>query len=374
MNAADFQSGHDRRHNDPPSLWLAVLAGSLVVHLLLLLSGRLFLFRVNSQKPAGVMAPIELVDISPKSSNKTTRSTRSSASNVITAPAVAQRAVSSETASQSAAPIPPSIIQSPIPRPTLQIKPSIRPTIKPSIAAAAPKSQPSPSVRPIPPTVPETIAPEQPNSPNPDSTSTNTGDRSTVPDANSPASSGSTEPDNSSSGVPNPSTSNSGKEPIVPGPISSNQTLSSELSVESTIGKLEKVEASPSAGDAGQSGSATLPEGSSTQILSIQFPPALRLAPNQVIDLTVLVTLDNTSGKVMDLAVLPESKAFQEISGLNQDNLNSVVKRVFQNLTFVMKLKVEQTPQEEGDMRKYSTPVIVGESPWKVPVKITVIK
>lgn len=370
MNAADFQSGHDRRHNDPPNLWLAVLAGSLVVHLLLLLSGRLFLFRVNSQKPAGVMAPIELVDISPKSSNKTTKLTRSSASNAITAPAVAQRAVSPETAPQSVAPTQPSIVQSPIPKPIPQIKPSTRPTI----AAATPKSQPFPSVRPIAPTVPDTIAPDQPNSPNPEPTSANTGARSTFPDANSNAASGSADPNNNPSAVPDSSTNNSVKEPSSPPPISSNQALSSELSVESTIGKLEKVEASPSAGDAGQSGSATLPEGSSTQILSIQFPPALRLAPNQVIDLIVLVTLDNTSGKVVDSAVLPESKAFQEISGLNQDNLNSVVKRVFQNLTFVMKLKVEQTPQEEGDMRKYSTPVIGGESPWKVPVKITVIK
>jgi len=370
MNAADFQSGHDRRHNDPPNLWLAVLSGSLVVHLLLLLSGRLFLFRVSSQKSAGVMAPIELVDISPKSSNKTTKLTRSSASNAITAPAVAQRAVSPETAPQSVAPTQPSIVQSPIPKPIPQIKPSTRPTI----AAATPKSQPFPSVRPIAPTVPDTIAPDQPNSPNPEPTSANTGARSTFPDANSNAASGSADPNNNPSAVPDSSTNNSVKEPSSPPPISSNQALSSELSVESTIGKLEKVEASPSAGDAGQSGSATLPEGSSTQILSIQFPPALRLAPNQVIDLIVLVTLDNTSGKVVDSAVLPESKAFQEISGLNQDNLNSVVKRVFQNLTFVMKLKVEQTPQEEGDMRKYSTPVIGGESPWKVPVKITVIK
>ncbi|MCY7276953.1 MAG: hypothetical protein LH702_25295 [Phormidesmis sp. CAN_BIN44] len=165
MNAADFQSGHDRRHNDPPNLWLAVLAGSLAVHLLLLLSGRLFLFRVNSQKSAGVAAPIELVDISPKSSNKTTRSTRSSASNVITAPAVAQRAVSSETAPQNAAPIQPSIVQSPIPKPTPQIKPSIRPTInpsKPSIAAATPKPQPFPSVNPLPLTTPFPQPPTQP--------------------------------------------------------------------------------------------------------------------------------------------------------------------------------------------------------------------
>ncbi len=156
MNAADFQSGHDRRHADPPNLWLAVLAGSLVVHLLLLLSGRLFLFRVTSPKPAGVAAPIELVDISPKSSVK--RSTRSSALKVVTASADSQRAVSSEAAPQSAAPIQPSIVQKPIPKPTPQIKPSI----KPPIAAATPKPQPAPSVNPLPLTTPFPQPPTQP--------------------------------------------------------------------------------------------------------------------------------------------------------------------------------------------------------------------
>ncbi|MCY7277590.1 MAG: hypothetical protein LH702_28600 [Phormidesmis sp. CAN_BIN44] len=354
MNAADFQSGHDRRHNDPPNLWLAVLAGSLVVHLLLLLSGRLFLFRVTSQKPAGVATSIELVDISPKSSNKTTRSTRSSASNVITAPAAAQRAVSSEAAPQRVAPIQPSIVQSPIPIPTPQIKPSIRPTITPSIVASTPKSQPFPSVRPAPPTVPDTIAPEQPTSPNPEPTSANTGDRPTSPDANSIASPGSADANNTPSAVPDSSTNDSGKEPSTPGPTGSDQTLSSELSVESSIGRLAK-------SGSQTSGKSAILQDRPTQILSIQFPPALKLAPNQTLDLTVLVVIDNTSGKVLSSDVLPESRAFQEIPGLNQDDLNSVVGRIFRNLTF--KVDVETGPG-----------AIAPQSPWKVPVKITVIK
>ncbi len=158
MNSlADFQSGCDRRHNDPPNLWLAVLAGSLVVHLLLLLSGRLFLFRVTSQKPAGVVAPIELVDLSPKSSNKTTRSTRSSAPKVVTASADSQRAASSEAAPQRAAPIQPAIVQQPIPqltpqplivqqpipKPTPRFTPQIiKPSpVKPTGVASTPKPQ-----------------------------------------------------------------------------------------------------------------------------------------------------------------------------------------------------------------------------------------
>ena len=189
MNAADFQSGHDRRHNDPPNLWLAVLAGSLVVHLLLLLSGRLFLFRVNSQKSAGVMAPIELVDISSKFSNKTTRSS-SSASKVVIAPAVAQRAVSSETAPQRAAPIQPSIVQSPSPKPIPQIKPSIRPTI----AAATPKLQPSPSVDSLPLTTPFPQPPTQP-APAPTTTAAPTQPLVEPTSAPPPAQSGNSLPD-----------------------------------------------------------------------------------------------------------------------------------------------------------------------------------
>ena len=121
--ATDLRSGHDRRHKDSPSLWLTVLAGSLIVHLLLLLSGRLFLFRVSSQKPAGVAAPIELVDLSSKSSS-TTRSTRSSAPNVITNPAASQSAVSSEAASQRAAPIQPAIVPRITPR-TVRFPPRV---------------------------------------------------------------------------------------------------------------------------------------------------------------------------------------------------------------------------------------------------------
>ena len=354
MNAADFQSGHDRRHTDPPNLWLAVLAGSLVVHLLLLLSGRLFLFRVTSPKPAGVAAPIELVDISPKSSTQVTRSTRSSAPKVVTASADSQRAVSSEAAPQRAAPIQPSIVQKPVSKTTPRLTPQIKPTIKSLIATETPKSQTSPSVRPAPPTVPETIAPEQPNSPNPGSTSTNRGDRPIVPNANSPASSGSVDPNNNPLGVPDSSTNNSEKKPIVPPPISSNQTLSSELRVESSIGRLAK------SGSQTSGKSATL-QSRSTQILSIQFPPALKLTPNQVIDLTVLVVIDNTSGKVLSSEVRPGSRAFQDIPGLSQDDINSVVGRIFRDLTF--KVEVESGPG-----------AIAPQSPWQVPVRITVVQ
>ena len=341
----DLRSRHDRRHSDPPNLWLAVLAGSLIVHLLLLLSGRLFLFRISSQKPAGVAAPIELVDLSPKSSS-TTRSTRSAAPNVITDSAASQSAVSSEATPQRAALIQPAIVQKPAPSPppTPQTKPSIKPT-----AAPTPKPQPLPSSRPVTPIQPETIAPEQPTSPTSGSAGSNKDDRPT-----SPESSSSSENPNNTPGAPGSSTNNSGEESSASGAIGSNQPLSSELSVQSNIGQLVK------SGSQTSSKSVTLQD-SPTQILSIQFPPALKLTPNQVLDLTVLVVIDNANGKVLSSEALPESKAFQDIAGLNQDDVNSVVNRIFRDLTF--KVEVETGPG-----------AIAPQSPWRVAVQIRVIK
>ena len=368
--ATDLQFGHDRQHRDPPNLWLAVVAGSLIVHLLLLLSGRLFLFRIPGQKAEGDNAPIELVDVSPKSSSQVTRSTRSAAPKVTTDPVASENAVGSAVASQSAAPIQPSIVQEPIPDPIPRLVPQTKPSpTNPTIADSAPKPQPFPAARPISPTVPETIPPEQPTSPDRASVDSNTSEQPTVPDSNPSTSSGLADPNDNPSGAPDPSTNNSGKEPSVPGPIGSDQPLSSELSVESNIGSLEKIESSTRELGANANAqtdfkSATL-QGSSTRILSIQFPPALKLAPNQAINLTVLVVLDNTSGKVVSSKVLPESKAFQEISGLNQDDLDSTVRRIFENLTFDVKVELENLPRETK---------APSESPWKVPVQIRVTK
>ncbi len=178
--ATDFRSGSDRRHSDPPNLWLAVLAGSLIVHLLLLLSGRLFLVRTPNQKSAGVAAPIELVDIPAKSSSQATQTTRSAAPKVITESTASQGAVSSETTSQSSAPIQPAVIpkttqnpvrsapqtpqappkpdpiKQPAPKPIREQKPNPQATVTPSPLAS---SQPSPS--PI--ATPSPLASSQPN-------------------------------------------------------------------------------------------------------------------------------------------------------------------------------------------------------------------
>lgn len=148
--ATDLRSGHDRRHSDSPSLWLAVLAGSLIVHLLLLLSGRLFLFRVSSQKPARVAAPIELVDISPKSSSPT-RLTTSKVTKFSVAPQTATRLPNADSSVPPPVPDQPSVQQviKPSPVPVRQIR-SIpksvptRPRVIPSPNTPSPKLTPQP--------------------------------------------------------------------------------------------------------------------------------------------------------------------------------------------------------------------------------------
>ena len=187
--ATDFRSGSDRRHSDPPNLWLAVLAGSLIVHLLLLLSGRLFLVRIPNQKSAGVAAPIELLDIPSKSSSQATQTTRSAAPKVITEAAASQGAVSSETTSQTSAPIQPLVIpkitqnptrsapqtpqappkpdpvKQPAPKPIREQKPNPQPTVTPSpLASSHPRPAPIATPDPLPSSQP---APSQSATPDP---------------------------------------------------------------------------------------------------------------------------------------------------------------------------------------------------------------
>lgn len=349
MNAADFQSGHDRRHNDPPNLWLAVLAGSLVVHLLLLLSGRLFLFRVNSQKSAGVMAPIELVDISPKSSNKTTRSS-SSASKVVIAPAVTQRAVSSETAPQRAAPIQPLIVQQPIPSPTPQVKPSVKPTI----VAATPRPQlPFVKVRP---TAPQPVVPEQPSFPTSEPRGANTGDRPTSPDANSAISPGSADPNNNPSAVPDSSTNDSGKEPSTLGPIGSDQSLpSTEVTILAQVaaGQIRR------AGLPGDSFAKTAQlKGNEQQQITIPYSPDLKLLPGQILNLEAQVTVDTTNGKVIN-ATVPVNP-----TSMSSAELDRLVNKVFEPLLFdVIFDTTDYNPVNKAPL-----------TAWVVPVQIQVVK
>ncbi|MEP0868402.1 TonB family protein [Trichocoleus desertorum AS-A10] len=67
--SAQNQSADWRRHADPPNLWLAVLSGSIVIHVLLALTLR-WSIRVAIAQPSNASsAPIEVVDIAPETAS-----------------------------------------------------------------------------------------------------------------------------------------------------------------------------------------------------------------------------------------------------------------------------------------------------------------
>lgn len=61
------ESADYRRHIDPPHLWLAVIAGSLAIHLLLALTLRWWSIRVAIAQPSeSGVTPVELVEVGPE--------------------------------------------------------------------------------------------------------------------------------------------------------------------------------------------------------------------------------------------------------------------------------------------------------------------
>ncbi|MBD1861994.1 MULTISPECIES: hypothetical protein [Trichocoleus] len=79
--SAQNQSADWRRHADPPNLWLAVLSGSIVIHVLLALTLRWWSIRVAIAQPSNVSsAPIEVVDIAPETASIEAEATAPSAS------------------------------------------------------------------------------------------------------------------------------------------------------------------------------------------------------------------------------------------------------------------------------------------------------
>ncbi|NJR52071.1 MAG: hypothetical protein HC780_23350 [Leptolyngbyaceae cyanobacterium CSU_1_3] len=96
-------SGSLRRHQESPNFWLAVLAGSLAVHLLLLVPVRSLWVRVSPSKPKTTATPIEVI-----ASTNAARSTAPGA--VVSAPS-APRSSSPSAQAQPADPAQPTIVE-----------------------------------------------------------------------------------------------------------------------------------------------------------------------------------------------------------------------------------------------------------------------
>jgi hypothetical protein len=355
-SAADFESGHSRRHSDPPNLWLAVLAGSLILHLLFLLSGRWYLVRVSANRARGEATPIEVVNITP---GKATGGTRSAKTQALTAAKAAQSVASSgNTSAQRSTPT----------QPAASSVPPSQPSVAPRVTRSTPTPLVTPQVRnspltePRPQTQSPSPSPIDPARPNPSQPSTQEPPFSTTPpdatdsnpagesDPDRKRPSGVTEPGSPDDNSPNPN--NSG----LPGPLSPGTPLAQELSVESTIGTLTLPP-----GRQTSSESATL-RGSSLQTIAIENPPALGLNANEVLNLVVYVTIQNNGGKVLSTELPPDQNSILQQPGVDRAGLESVVKRVFQDLSF--DVKVDAPPG--------TAPAPLSD--WFVPVQIRIVK
>lgn len=195
----------DRSEHDSPTLWLSVLAGSLVVHLLVLLLGRWYFLRPSSPPP-GSRSSIEFVEVTPvpKASDVAPKSQATSAP---TAPRPPTATQSTSTPTQrEVAPSLPKTVESPIetpiqPRSTTPATPTPRPETPPQ---ASPRPSPSIPPRPVPPQasgqLPQSRSPMPPAStgtPSPSAGSSSTPPATTAPN---PSNSGGTTPGGTASG------------------------------------------------------------------------------------------------------------------------------------------------------------------------------
>ncbi|PSB19312.1 hypothetical protein C7B65_12150 [Phormidesmis priestleyi ULC007] len=327
--ATDLRSGHDRRHSDPPSLWIAVLAGSLIVHLLLLLSGRLFLFRVSSQKPARVAAPIELIDLSPKSSSKVARSTTPKVAKSSVAPQTATRLPNADSSVPPPVPDQPSAVQqvikpSPVPVTPTRSIPKSAPTrsrVIPSPVTPSPKLTTQPDL-----STPITPSPQPPFQPAP------------APDATAAPAETPAEPTPvpapSPSGIPLPDPE-IGRVPGEPtqGLDESKRTNAGLPNVENAIPRggtgvkadLLDIQDGNSLQDGKNNGGGTIPDKiarpieSSRLFLTLNYPPEVELNLGQTIRLIVLV---DRTGKPKVTSVVDPSRSQEYdkfVSDLIQD-------------------------------------------------------
>ncbi|KAM3109162.1 hypothetical protein [Phormidesmis sp. 146-33] len=364
QSSPDF-SGSLRRPQDSPNFWLAVLAGSLAVHLLFLLSGRWFLVRVAPVKSSASSTPIELVDLSPKSSGKPAQGVSVTAPKVTSAPLESSSGAKSPI--QSSEPTQPTIVPSPFPRPIQERRLPSQPLPSPQKPAVTKPIFPKP-VTPNPPPVEDEAdpsSPPQPPTPSQPPTTENQTDPaqpSTDPD-NPPKSQppiGGTQtdpaqPSGDSDSPPKPPQSPTGGTQTDPpsGPITSGQGLpSTEMTITAQVaaGQLRPTEFTRIGG---QAETAKL-RGNAQQQITILYPSDSKLSPGQVLNLEVQFVVGE-NGTVTESSVLINSTSMSDVG------LNSLVKKIFESLSFDVTFKTAAVNKAQF-------------SEWVVPVRIQVVK
>ncbi|KAM3093438.1 hypothetical protein ACKFKF_29285 [Phormidesmis sp. 146-12] len=367
QSSPDF-SGSLRRPQDSPNFWLAVLAGSLAVHLLFLLSGRWFLVRVAPVKSSASSTPIELVDLSPKSSGKPAQGVSLTAPKVTSAPLESSSGAKSPI--QSSEPTQPTIVSSPSPRPIQERRLPPQPLPSPQKPAVTKPIFPKP-VTPNPPPVEDEAdpsSPPQPPTPSQPPTTENQTDPaqpSTDPD-NPPKSQPPTggtqtdpaQPSGDPDSPPKPPQSPSGGTQTDPpsGPITSGQGLpSTEVTIATQVTTSQIRRADPSRNDS-QAKTAQL-RGNAQQQVIVPYSPDFKLLPGQVLNLEVLFVVDTSSGKVVDSSVPANSTSLSDVG------LEKLIDRVFEPLRFDVTFDTTATSENKAPL-----------TAWIVPVQIQVVK
>ncbi|MBW4528360.1 MAG: hypothetical protein KME18_24805 [Phormidium tanganyikae FI6-MK23] len=333
-----FSVSTDRsRPQESPMLWLSVLAGSLVLHLALLLLGRWYLSQTASA-PAGIaQAPLDFVEIDPN------------------APVLKQPVTPSNTPTQTTpkvappqtAPVEPAQSPSSIENLTPQFtpeRPRTRINPSPSPAPTTPASQPSrsqpgqlPSDQTTPQrnsTAPPTTRPTTNPTTNPGGT--NPSQPSSPPDSSTP---GTTTPPGSTSPTQpeTPSDANAGNPSSPPAgnpnaPVSGGEPLSIATNLRGEVyGTINEVSYRP---EQYARGTVSLKSSAPTES-SFDYPSKL---PVDVLDLQLGLRITG-KGEIVDVEVLDESPSLQENPKLKEKDVRQDIQSIANG--FVLKANAE---------------------------------
>lgn len=168
-STAPTQSTSWRRHSDPPALWASVLAGSFVLHLLVILLVRVFEIQVSPfAQNETASTPIELIEVAPQETLQETvgdesveeapTATASSTAPANLPPATPTEPVVEEPPNLTTPDVP--LEEAPPPTPSSVVSPQIPRTTTPRFTLPT-----QPRQQPVSPSAPQPTSPEPPQQP-----------------------------------------------------------------------------------------------------------------------------------------------------------------------------------------------------------------
>ncbi len=301
------------RSQDSPMLWLSLLAGSLALHLALLLIGRWYLAQKPNVPAGNPQAPLDFVELDPN------------AAPLKDAKPIAPSNTPTQTALPKAAPpatpeqSQPSTIES-----TRQTVPEQPPkAAKLAQPQTAPLPSSAPSQRLTPRSQPEQLSPKQPGQLSPKQPSTNPNPPKAPTTPTEPTSGGNNPPANPDK--PDPGSPE--KPPTSPTEPESPLSITTNLRGE-VYGTLEEVGYRPQQFARGSVTLKPFPQDG----ITFSYPSKI---PVSVLDLQLGLSITNT-GEVVDVKVLDESPSLHQDSRLR----NSKVKQDIESIAsgFIMSL------------------------------------